>query len=121
DEAIYARRNSAVDMERTIKENELKTEIAVEEKKRQVRETQMAAEIAGEEQRARPVGGRGGDERKEADARAHALAVTLEPLKAIDWKILLAAGGGGTDPKLNVALAFRELAENAQKIGELKG
>src|SRR4029453_7738581 len=40
DEAIYARRNSAVDMERTIKENELKTEIAVEEKRRQVRETQ---------------------------------------------------------------------------------
>ena len=52
DEAIYARRNAAVEMERTIKENELKTEIAVEEKKRQVRETQMAAEIAVEEQRA---------------------------------------------------------------------
>ena len=48
DEAIYARRNAAVEMERTIKENELKTEIAVEEKRRQVRETQMAAEIAVE-------------------------------------------------------------------------
>ncbi|MCI0357966.1 MAG: SPFH domain-containing protein [Planctomycetaceae bacterium] len=118
DEAIYARRNSAVDMERTIKENELKTEIAVEEKKRQVRETQMAAEIAVEEQRARLVDERVENERKEADARAHALAVTLEPLKQIDWKILMAAGGG-TDPKLNIALAFRELAENAQKIGEL--
>jgi hypothetical protein len=47
------------------------------------------------------------------------LAVTLDPLKNIDWKILLAAGGGGTDPKVNIALAFRELAENAQKIGEL--
>ena len=118
DEAIYARRNSAVDMERTIKENELKTEIAVEEKKRQVRETQMAAEIAVEEQRARLVEERVENERKEADARAHALTVTLEPLKQIDWKILMAAGGG-TDPKLNIALAFRELAENAQKIGEL--
>jgi hypothetical protein len=42
----------------------------------------------------------------------------LEPLKSIDWKVLLAAGGGA-DPKLNIALAFRELAENAQKIGEL--
>ena len=31
----------------------------------------------------------------------------------------LMAAGGGTDPKLNIALAFRELAENAQKIGEL--
>jgi hypothetical protein len=78
----------------------------------------MAAEIAVEEQRARLVEERVENERKEADARAHALTVTLEPLKQIDWKILMAAGGG-TDPKLNIALAFRELAENAQKIGEL--
>lgn len=118
DEAIYARRNAAVDMERTIKENELKTEIAVEEKKRQVRETQMAAEIAVEQQRKTLVEQRVENEKKEADARAHALEVTLEPLKSVDWKVLLAAGGG-SDPKLNIALAFRELAENAQKIGEL--
>jgi len=118
DEAIYARRNAAVDMERTIKENELKTEIAVEEKKRQVRETQMAAEIAVEEQRKTLVDQRVENEKKEADARAHALQVTLEPLKSVDWKVLMAAGGGG-DPKLNIALAFRELAENATKIGEL--
>ena len=118
DEAIYVRRNAAVAMERTIKENELNTEIAVEEKKRQVRETQMAAEIAVEEQRASLVDQRVANERKEADARSHALQVTLEPLKSIDWKVLMAAGGG-TDPKLNIALAFRELAENAQKIGEL--
>jgi hypothetical protein len=44
DEAIYARRNSAVEQERGIKENELNTEIAVENKKRQIRETQMEAE-----------------------------------------------------------------------------
>src|SRR5258705_8634246 len=44
DEAIYARRNSAVEQERAIKENELNTEIAVENKKRQIRETQMEAE-----------------------------------------------------------------------------
>src|SRR4051812_17120075 len=34
DEAVYARRNSAVEQERAIKENELNTEIAVEHKKR---------------------------------------------------------------------------------------
>src|SRR6266851_2092357 len=44
DEAIYTRRNAAVEQERTIKENELATEIAVENKKRQVREAQMEAE-----------------------------------------------------------------------------
>src|SRR5882757_3580612 len=49
DEAIYARRNSAVEQERAIKENELNTEIAVENKKRQIRETQMDAERAMQE------------------------------------------------------------------------
>ena len=51
DEAIYARRNAAVEQERRIKESELHTEIAVQEKQRQIRETQMAADIAVEEQR----------------------------------------------------------------------
>ncbi len=118
DEAIYARRNNAVQLERTIKENELNTEIAVETKRRQVRETQMAAEIAVEEQRAVLVDHRVDNEKKEADARAHALKVTLEPLKGIDWRILMAANGGG-DPRQNIALAFRDLAENAGKIGEI--
>src|SRR5262249_25955576 len=36
DEAIYARRNAAVEQERAIKENELNTEIAVENKRRQI-------------------------------------------------------------------------------------
>ncbi len=58
------------------------------------------------------------NERKEADARAYALQTTIEPLKGVDWRTLLAASGGG-DAKLNIALAFRELAENASKIGEL--
>ncbi len=51
DEAIYARRNSAVEQERAIKENELNTEIAVENKKRQIRETQMDAERAVQEKK----------------------------------------------------------------------
>lgn len=118
DEAIYARRNSAVLLERTIKENELNTEIAVEQKQRTVRETKMAAEIAVEEQRAVLVDHKVANERKEADAKAYALKAMLEPIKDSDWKTLLAAGGGG-DARLNIALAFRELAENAAKIGEL--
>jgi regulator of protease activity HflC (stomatin/prohibitin superfamily) len=119
DEAVYARRNNAVQLERTIKENELNTEIAVQQKTRQVRETQMAAEIAVEEQRASLVDRRVDNERKEADARAHALQVTLEPLKGVDWRTLMAASSGAADPKLIIAMAFRELAENAGKVGEL--
>jgi hypothetical protein len=119
DEAVYARRNAAVEQERRIKESELNTEIAVELKRRTVRETQMAAEIAVEEQRATLVDRRVENERKEADARAHALEATLTPLKDVDWRTLMAASGGAADPKLMIALAFRELAENASKIGEV--
>ena len=36
----------------------------------------------------------------------------------LDWKILTALNNN-TNPKFNIALAFRELAENAGKIGNL--
>src|SRR5215472_8194620 len=119
DEAIYARRNAAVEQERLIKESELNTEIAVEEKKRQIRETQMAGEIAVEQQRAQLIDRRVENERKDADSRAYTLTETLKPLRDLDWKTLMMLGGKNADPKAMVALAFQEMAENAQKIGEL--
>lgn len=119
DEAIYARRNAAVEQERLIKESELNTEIAVETKKRQIRETQMAAEIAVEEQRAQLVDRRVENERKDADSRAYVLSETLKPLRGLDWKTLMMLSGKGADPKSMIAIAFQEMAENAQKIGEL--
>lgn len=119
DEAIYARRNAAVEQERLIKESELNTEIAVEEKKRQIRETQMAAEIAVEEQRSQLIDRRVENERKDADSRAYALTETLKPVRDVDWKTLMMLGGKGADPRAMIALAFQEMAENAQKIGEI--
>ena len=119
DEAIYARRNAAVEQERLIKESELNTEIAVEEKKRQIRETQMAAEIAVEEQRSQLIDRRVENEHKDADSKAYALTETLKPLRDLDWKTLMMLGGKGADPKTMIALAFQEMADNAQKIGEL--
>jgi hypothetical protein len=137
DEAVFVRRNAAVELERKIKENELNTEIAVEQKKRQiretqmdadiaveqkkrqVRETQMEADIAVEQQRSQLVDRRVENERKEAESRGHALRATLEPLKELDWRTLMAASCGGINPKLLVAMAFRDLADNAGKIGQL--
>jgi regulator of protease activity HflC (stomatin/prohibitin superfamily) len=118
DEAVYGRRNAAVEQERLIKESELETEIAVEEKKRGVRETQMAAEISVEERRRVLVETRAGNERKDADAKAYALEAVLRHVRDLDWRTLMALGGG-VDPKLMIAVAFRELAENAGKIGEV--
>jgi hypothetical protein len=119
DEAIYARRNAAVEQERLIKESELNTEIAVEEKKRQIRETQMAAEIAVEEERTKLIERRVENERKNADSRAYTLTESIKPLRDLDWKTLMMLGGKGADPKAMIAMAFQEMAQNAQKIGEL--
>ena len=118
DMAIYERRNAAVEQERRIKESELQTEIAVQEKQRQIRETQIAADIAIEERRSTLLERKSENERRDADARAYALNATLEPVRNVDWRTLMAVGGAA-DPKLMIALAFRELAENASKIGEL--
>jgi uncharacterized membrane protein YhiD involved in acid resistance len=137
DMAVYARRNNAVAEERKIKESELNTEIAVEEKKRQIREAQMQVEIAVEEkkrqiremqmqadvsveeQRRSLVAVRAENERKDADTRAYALEMMFKSIAAVDWKTLLALSGGAVDSKVVIAHAFRELAENAEKIGSL--
>lgn len=119
DEAIYARRNNAVEQERRIKESELNTEIAVEEKQRQIRETRMATEIAIEQQRAALMNERVENDRKEADSRAYALEATLKPVRSVDWRTLMMLSPHGGDPKSLIAMAFHDMASNAQKIGEL--
>ncbi len=120
DQALYLRRNAAVDAERRIRENELKTEIAVEEQRRVIRETQMNAEIAVEEARAKLIDARVENDRKDADARAYSLRASLEPLEAADWRKLMVLGASGDRSSGSmIALAFQQMAENAQKIGTL--
>jgi hypothetical protein len=137
DEAIYARRNAAVEQERAIKENELQTEIAVENKKREIQEAQMEAEkavqakrrelqeaemaarVALEEKNRELVALAVANAREEADAKAYALAAAVKPLAETDPKVLQALASVGMEPGQLVALAFKELAENAHKVGEL--
>ena len=136
DQAIYARRNFAVEQERKIKESELNTEIAIEEKNKQIaekraetevqkaesnlklREMKVQADIAIENQRKVLLEQKTANQKKEADAQGYVLETTLKPYKEIDWKILTALNNN-PDPKFNISLAFRELAENAGKIGNL--
>jgi hypothetical protein len=119
DEAIYARRNTAVELERGIKENELQTEIAVEEKRRTVRETKVRADISVEQERSQLVERRVENQRKESQAQADALRAMLDPVKDIDWRTLMAAQSGGLDARQLIALAFRDLADKAESIGNL--
>lgn len=119
DEAVYARRNTAIELERQIRENELNTEIAVAQKQRQVREAKLAADIALEQERSELVDRRVENERKESQSRADALRAVLEPIKDIDWRKLMAARSGGLDSRQLIAMAFRDLADNAGKVGNL--
>ncbi|GAB3456543.1 SPFH domain-containing protein [Insolitispirillum peregrinum] len=137
DEATYARRNAAVEQERAIRENELATEVAVEHKKRQVREAQMEAERSVQERRLRirqeEMAGNIGLEtqnrelvalasenaRAEADAKAYGLAVMMQAFAGADSKVLQALTSVGMAPGQLMALAFRDLADNAAKIGQL--
>lgn len=119
DNAIYARRNSAVEQERAIKENELNTEVALEIKRREIRETQMAADIALERTKKELVGLASANAREEADAKAYGLASMMNALAQSDEKILRALVSAGMDPARLIAQAFDELAKNADRIGQL--
>jgi hypothetical protein len=119
DEAIYERRNAVVEQERRIKRSELETEVMTEQQRRLIRETTMAADIALEQERQQLIEQKVENDKKAADAQAYALAATLLPLRTLDWKVLTALSQGAGDPGAMIAVAFRELAENAQKIGEL--
>ena len=136
DQAIYERRNFAVEQERIIKETELNTEIAVEEKQKQIaekkmesevqkadndrklREMKLAADIAVENQRKQLIDLKTANDKIEAETQGFVIETTLKPYKDIDWKTLTALNNN-PDPKFNISLAFRELAENAGKIGNL--
>ena len=137
DEAIYARRNSAVEQERAIKENELSTEVAIENKKRQIREAQMDAERAVqekqaqlrqaemassvdlEEKRKKLVALAADNAKAEADARAYGISTTMKAISTADAPTLQALASVGMKPDQLIAMAFQELAGKADKIGQL--
>jgi len=136
DQAIFERRNFAVEQERKIKESELNTEIAVEEKQKQIaekkmesdvqksennrklREMELDTDISVENQRKELIEQKTENDRIEAETKGYVLETTLKPYKELDWKVLTALNNT-TDPRFNISLAFRELAENAGKIGNL--
>src|SRR5690554_148181 len=118
DQAIYERRNFAVEQERRIKESELNTEIAVEEKQKQIAEKKMEADLADENLRKQLNEQKTSNDKKEAETPRYVIETTLKPYKDIDWKTLTALNHN-PDPKFNISLAFRQLAENADKIGNL--
>lgn len=137
DEAIYARRNAAVENERAIKESELDTEVAVEMKQRTIRETRMETDaairrkeldreaadlesrIAMESRRREFVGLEAANSRTMAEAEAFRMQSLMQALEAADPRIVQALASVGMAPGQLIAMAFGGIAEKAEKIGQL--
>jgi len=137
DDAIFERRNSSVAGERRIRENELNTEIAVEQKKRQIRETQMEAEaslrrkkheleqsdmaasIRLEEERKAFVEKKSVNVRALAEADAHRVQAVVDALRNADPRVVQVLAASGMEPGQLIAQAFGGIAERAERIGEL--
>lgn len=137
DEAIFSRRNAAVEQERAIRESELDTEVAVELKKRLIRETQMEAEasvkqkkheleradmessITLEERRKDLVAGQAENSRTLAEAEAQRLSAVVKALEPADPRVVQALASVGMQPGQLIAQAFGGIAERAERIGNL--
>jgi hypothetical protein len=126
-----------VEQERKIRESELNTEIAVEEKQKQIvekkmetdlvksdndrklKEMEIAMEISVEEKNTELIKMKTENDKKEADAKEYMLKAIMNVYKDIDWKILTALNNKNMNAADNIALAFRELASNSSKIETL--
>lgn len=136
DDATYTRRNAAIEQERMVKENELRSELSIEQKKRQVRETQVeserallekrqqmqAQELAGkvelEQENAKLVQLQTENKKQEADAKAYGVQALVNAMKGLDARSLQALVLGQASPETLMALGFQNIADNAAKIGE---
>lgn len=137
DEAIYRRRNAAVEQERIIQENELNTRIAVEEKEREIQARKIRAaeekqvaqtrmekqrkecDIALEQMNQNIVTMKADNVRKEGDADAYRIAAFMKAYNQVDPAILETIKYSGMNPVQILADGFRELARNQGSIGQL--
>lgn len=137
DEALYERRNASIEQERKVKENELNTEIAVEAKKKQIKETQLEAkrlvmqkenqikdeelgyETELEEKKKQLIELTVENAKAQADAKAYELTAMMKAFSGIDANVMQALANMGMKPDKLIAVAFQELADKAEKIGQL--
>ncbi|MBP3272543.1 MAG: SPFH domain-containing protein [Ruminococcus sp.] len=148
DDALYERRNAAIEQERRVKENELNTEISVQEKKKTIKETeiqtermvlerkaemeciriekeaerkkiQLEAEIELEKKRKELAELRLENEKKQADAEGYRIAAVMKAYANIQPDVLVALAALDMEPERLIAQAFEKLAANSEKIGTL--
>ena len=126
DDAIYLRRNAAIEQERLVRENELDTEIRVAEKAREKKERELATQrfvleqqIELEERSRELVAAEVENADRRARQQADAASALLRAYDAVRPEVLQALSLSGMDARGLIARAFLELGENAQRIGNL--
>ncbi|MDQ2077477.1 SPFH domain-containing protein [Marinimicrobium sp. ABcell2] len=137
DDAIYARRKSAVEQERTIKDAELQTELAIQQKEQEIAESRInneraimrgnaqteqeriKTEIEAENQRKDLVLLNVENNKQEADSEAYAIAARMKAFSELPVENLKAMALANMQPEQMMAMALETMAQNAGKIGEL--
>lgn len=137
DDAIYKRRNAAIEQERIVTENELNTEISIAEKEKEKKEKEMETkrlvlekqaeldakklrdDIRLEEENRKLVELQAENSKKKSDAKAYDSAVLLKTFAGIDTEVVKALATSGMDSKALIAKAFVEIGDKADKIGVL--
>ena len=137
DDALYERRNASIDQERRVKENELSTEISVQEKKKKIRETEIQTrmmvqareaemerirldnEIELEKKRRELADLKLENAKKEADADSYRIGAVMEAYGRLGSEVLIALAQLNMEPEKLIAQAFEKLAANSGNIGTL--
>src|SRR5262245_4360585 len=137
DDAIYARRKSAVEQERVIKEAELQTQLSVQQKEQEIEESRilnerailrgqteterdrLQAQIEAENERRQYVQLSAANGKEIADTEAYAIAARLKAYTELPVDNLKAMAMARMPPEQLMAMAFETLAQNAGKIGEV--
>ena len=119
DDATYARRNSALEQERAIRENELTTDQVVQERQQALRAQEMQSKIGLEERKRQLVALAAENSRQQSEAKAFAVRSLFEALAGADPKVLQAVASSGMAPEQLIAQAFQDLSVRAEKIGQL--
>lgn len=137
DDAIYDRRKSAVEQERTIREAELQTELFIQQKEQEIEESRIDNErtilrkqaeteqerldtqIDAESHRRELVSLSVENRRLEADAEAYAITARTKACKELPADYWKAMALTKMAPEQLLAMSLDTLAENAEKIGEL--
>ncbi|SFW15775.1 Regulator of protease activity HflC, stomatin/prohibitin superfamily [Ruminococcus sp. YE71] len=148
DDALYERRNASIEQERRVKENELSTEISVQEKKKKIKETEiqtrrmvlereaemeririeseadrerirLESEIELEKKRRELADLRLENAKKEADAESYRIGAVMEAYGRIGSDVLVALAQLNMEPEKMIAQAFEKLAANSGNIGTL--